>query len=312
MEQWKKELVPLLPHAVQEVLYAIEDDEMLTEIHLRADLPMQLTFVNRDRLVYATGGGPLLTKKDCEKLLSALCEHSIYAWEKELANGFFTISGGYRVGLAGRTVQQENGKMRYTSVTGFCIRIVRAVRDAAIPLLPYVTNNGRWLSTMLLSPPGGGKTTVLRDLIRLISTGTETISPLRICAADERFELGGSADGDRAFDLGPRTDLISGMAKADALERMLAALSPQALAVDELVDEHDMAAIRYARAGGVIVFATIHAGSITDLKHRAQTIKMTEDKVFDRYILLHQTKSPGTIKAVWDADGHEMTRNSIC
>ncbi|MBQ9187803.1 MAG: hypothetical protein IJ138_00605 [Clostridia bacterium] len=310
MERWKEDLLPLLPNPIAEVLAAVENEDTLTEIHLRADLPMQLTFTDHDRLIYGPGRKPVLTSWDCEMLLAGLCQHAVYAWETELANGFFTINGGYRVGIAGRTIRDAAGQYRYAVITGFCIRIVREMKNAAIPLVPWVTGNGRILSTLLLSPPGCGKTTVLRDLIRIVSDGLCGILPQRVCVADERFELCGKYDGERRFDLGNRTDVICGMKKADALERMQAALSPQVMATDELIEKQDMDAIRHAKGSGVTILSTVHAGTLNDVKQKEVMRQMLADHVFDRYVLLSDRPNPGTVSSVWDTNGDLWTENT--
>ncbi len=303
MERWKTELLPLLPRAVQNVLNQIPEEDRLLEIRLRAEQPMQLVFAAGDRSVYAAGGRPMLTQGACMNLLSAFCEQSVYAWEQELSAGFLTIRGGFRVGIAGRAIRQENGSVRYTHVNGFCIRIVREVKDSARPMVPFLAEHGRVQSILLISPPNYGKTTVLRDLIRIVSSGLYGVPPMRVCVADERFELCGSFDGSNGFDLGTRTDVVSGLSKAEALERMLAALSPQVLATDELRTERDVEAIHRARACGVQVFATAHADTPDNLWKRSSLQRLKTDAIFDRIVLLGSSPI-GSIRQIYDGAGH--------
>lgn len=303
MERWKNELAPLLPKAVGAVLSELSDADRLLELRLRAGLPMQLVFDGYDRIVYASGGKPMLTEQGCAALLSRLCEDSVYAWETELSGGFLTVRGGYRVGIAGRCAVGADGKLRYTAVNGFCIRIVREVPGAAKAIVPYVTEGNRLLSTLLISPPNCGKTTALRDLIRTASDGLYGVRPMRVCVSDERFELSGACDGSRLFDLGARTDTVSGLNKADSLERMLTALSPEALASDELTVRADQEAIHRAGCSGVTVLATAHAGCLSDLQKREPTAKLLRDRVFSRIVLLGRTPRVGAVQCVWNADG---------
>ena len=305
MERWQTELTPLLPGAVREVLAAVNEEDRLLEIRLRAGKPMELVLARGDRLVYAPGGGAMLPEEAFLPLLSAFCEHSVYAWEHELSQGFLTLAGGYRVGIAGRAIRSDGG-VRYTAVRGFCIRIVRECIGAAEGLLGHVVSNGELCSTLLISPPGCGKTTLLRDLIRLVSNGNGIVNPCRVCAADERFELGGAANGQCRFDLGVRTDVVSGIAKPDALMRMLAALSPQVLATDELHTEEDAAAIDRASACGVRVLATAHAADISDLYRRAPLRRLLENGTFSRIVRI-QKHPIGSIAYVADAQGTILT-----
>jgi len=301
MERWETELKPLLPAQVKEVLDGITERDRLLEIRLRAGRPMELVTAERDRLIYAPGGAPMLGEDDFERIVAQLCEHSIYAWEHELSEGFLTIAGGYRVGIAGRAIRTDSG-VRYTAVRGLCIRIVRECIGAGKTILPLLVSAGTLCSTLLISPPGCGKTTLLRDLIRLVSDGTDEVKPHRVCAADERFELCGSADGRCAFDLGARTDIVSGIAKQDALLRMLAALSPQVLATDELHTAEDAAAIDRASACGVTVLATAHAGSMQELRRRKPMRKLLEDGTFQRIVRI-RNDPVGRVAFVADAEG---------
>lgn len=301
MERWKTELLPLLPKPIGAVLRELNDEDRLLEIRLRVGRPMELVTERGDRLVYAPQGKPLLPEDAFAPLLATLCGRSVYAWERELSNGFLTVPGGYRVGIAGRAIRTAEG-VRYTAVRGFCIRIVRERIGAAEPLLPYLIEDGALLSALLISPPNCGKTTVLRDLIRLVSDGTATLRAHRVCAADERFELSGAADGALPFDLGLRTDVVSGISKPEALERMLAALSPEVLATDELHTAADADAIDRASGCGVRVLATAHAGSFSDALRRPAIRHLLETGVFRRVIRLRR-EPVGTVGTVYDETG---------
>lgn len=307
MERWKEELLPLLPTRVQKVLSEISESDRLLEIRLRADRPMQLVSEKHDRIVFAPGGEPMVAQEECAGILSTLCERSVYAWETELSNGFLTLPGGYRVGVSGRAVTGVDGKIRYTAINGFCIRIVREHIGAAAPLIPFVSERGQLLPTLLISPPNCGKTTVLRDLIRTVSDGENGLAACRVCVADERFELCGSGGGRAAFQVGCRTDIVSGMAKAAALERMLASLSPQVIATDELNTAEDASAVHRASGCGVTVLATAHAGGFKDLFLRESFRMLLQDWVFKRIVLLSDHPI-GSVAAVCDGGGGELYR----
>ncbi len=302
MEHWKKQWTALMPKNVAEVLNGLSDDAPLLEIRLRRDEPLELVFDGSDRIVFGNNGAPMVTEEDLKSLTSRLSAYSAYAWDHERRNGFITV-GGCRVGLSGRMVRADGNVLGFSTVAGVCIRIVREVRDCARPLLPRLSDGGRLLSTLLVSPPGFGKTTVLRDLIRIAADGLHGIDASRVGVADERFELSGDASGQKAFDLGMRTDVISGVSKSDAAVRIVSTLSPQILAMDELNDARDAEAITDARGKGVTVLATAHGASTEDLRLRPAIRTLLSEHVFQRIAIL---RGIGTGADVFDADGERV------
>lgn len=303
---WEQHILPLMPDRARAILRSVSPAEGLLEVRLRAEKPMQLVFDGFDRIVYAPSHTAVLTRDGCGELLQRLCGGSVYAWEEELRQGFVTLDGGFRVGVCGRAIAGKAGVERFSDVTGFDFRIVRAVPGCAADVLPRLLDEtGGVKSTLVLSPPGRGKTTLLRELVRCLSDGLCGARPHRVALVDERYEVAGAVRGVPVFDLGVRTDVMTGLRKADGLTRMLAAMSPQVLATDELSRAEDADAVLDAETCGVRVVATAHARDLAGLLRRPPMRRLYEMGVFERYVALGASGAVGQIAKVWDGDGKE-------
>ena len=294
---WKTWLLPLLTEDMRQALTPLDLPDV-TEIRLRLGKPMEVVTAAGSRLLYAPNGRPMLREGEQDRLLSAFCDHAPYAWEKEMRQGFVTLTSGCRVGITGR-IAAETGAL--AAVTGFCIRILRPVVGCGEQVLPDLLQEGRLRSTLLFSAPGCGKTTLLRDVIRLISDGLGGASPHRVGVVDERFEIGG--EGGMAFALGDRTDVLSGTAKGEGLLRLLSTMNPQVLAVDELNLASDVAAVLEARSRGVTVLCTAHGGAFEELLHREGMQRLFAARTFGRYVRL---TGCGKVDEIRDEEGERL------
>ena len=279
-KDWKTWLLPLLTEDMRQALMPVDLPDV-TEIRLRLGKPMEVVTAAGSRLLYAPNGRPMLREGEQDQLLSAFSDHAPYAWEKEIRQGFITLNSGCRVGITGR-IAAETGAP--ATVTGFCIRILRPVVGCGEAVLPSLLREGRLRSALIFSAPGCGKTTLLRDMVRLISDGLGGALPHRVGVVDERFEIGG--EGGAAFNLGDRTDVLSGVSKGDGLLRLLSTMGPQVLAADELNLTSDVAAVLEARSRGVTVLCTAHGGTFEELLLRDGMQRLFAARTFNRYVRL--------------------------
>lgn len=312
-ENWKEMLLPLCAPGVRKLLQYVEPDPALEEIRIRAGGPLELVYGGRDRLLYAPGGRPAAGLEDCAAMLARMCEHSIYAWEEELRMGFLTLPGGFRVGLGGRVVMERGAISHVADVASLDIRIARAREGAATWLLPWLLSpDGRALDTLLFSPPGCGKTTLLRDIARQLSHGLGPARPQRVLIVDERMELSGSARGMPLYDLGPRTDVLTGCQKAAAIPMALRTLAPQVIITDELGGVEEADAVREARFSGVTTIASAHAGGFGELGTRRALAGLIQEGAFARLVLLGRSRGVGSIEGIWDENGRCLEEALPC
>lgn len=281
----------------------------LEEIRVREGRPLHLVYSGGDGFV--TPDGTLspdpgravpATRDDLSRTFQLMARGSVYSWEDEVRGGFLTLEGGHRVGLCGRAVVDEGRIRTFKQIASLNIRIAREVLGAADPLLPELIRGGRLLSTLLISPPQAGKTTLLRDLVRQLSTGLPRLGlrGLKVGLVDERSEVAGCHQGVPQRDVGPRTDVLDGCPKVEGMMLLIRALSPQVVAVDEIGRPADAAAVLEALHAGVAVLATAHGHDLADVARRPALAELLRVGAFQRAVLLDRIPRPGSIKQVID------------
>ena len=246
------------------------------------------------------GGSEVLADRimpgELRGIVSGMLRFSPYAWEDELGQGYFTLPGGCRVGVTGRFCA-EGGRTRLAEIASLCIRVARACPGCATDVVRRLTAEGYPRGGILLSPPGGGKTTVLRDAVRMLSLRGFTVG-----LADERDELAAVREGVPGLDVGPRTDVVRGLSKAEAFARLLRAMAPDVLAADEIGAPEDAAAIENAARAGVAVLATAHAGTLAEARMRRNVAEVLNGGALLFAFLLGS--APGAVRAVYRRDVH--------
>jgi stage III sporulation protein AA len=304
--EWKNVIPPLMPQNLREALLAMDDREAgcLREIRIAASGPVAV--VGRTDGFLENGGAvstsPLravcLRPGECERIFDAMTGHARYACVDDICRGFVTMPGGYRVGLGGE-VACRDGRVTYMkSVSSLNIRIARAVRGAADPVMPLVAPGGGTLrNTLVVSPPGMGKTTMIRDIARQLSDGTQRQGGVRVAVIDERGEIGGCREGAATMDIGLRTDILDGCPKPQGLLWAVRSLAPRAVITDEIGTAEDAEALLEARNAGVAVVASVHAAAVREVFRRPSLAPLIREALFDLYILLGPDR-PGAIREI--------------
>ena len=231
---------------------------------------------------------PAVTQSDLEQLCDIVSGYSRYAASETLAQGYLTAPGGFRVGFCGTAVLRDGERRNLRDISSACIRIGREQPDLALPLLPKLMDGDSFCSTLILSPPGLGKTTLLRDMVRTLSNGTEEVSPHRVAVVDERGEIAGMYRGVPQLSVGCHTDILDGCPKAAGILMLLRALNPQIIAVDEITAQEDIAAIISAAHCGVTLLATLHAASAGELKGKPLYARLLRSRVFARAVVIRR------------------------
>ena len=268
--------------------------DTVAELRLRCGQRTRLCLLDGTELA-----GPVLDAEGLQRIVRRLCGDSLYAFEEELKQGYFTVQSGLRVGVCGRIGMRSGAIQSIAEISSLCIRIPRERKGCGDGLASTLFADGP-SSALILSPPGMGKTTLLRELIRIASN-----AGWNVAVADERCELAACWEGAPQLDVGPRTDVMDNCPKAQALPMLIRACAPQLVAADEIGGAVDAAALLDARRCGVAVLATAHAEGFSDALRRESLSRMLQEGAFDRMILLGPP--PGRIRAVYDCiSGEEI------
>lgn len=280
------------------------DYDSIYEIRLRTGKPLFLVYSGGERCLKIKGREPyLVTEQDLKETLEYVSGYSLYACEDEIRQGYISVQGGHRIGVAGKVILDGNHIRGMKYISCINVRLSHQVPGCADAVMSYIQDGEHLSHTLIISPPRGGKTTLLRDVIRQLSNGREDIPGVTVGVVDERSELAGSWQGIPQNDLGLRTDILDACPKAEGMQMLVRAMSPDVVAVDELGREEDFRAVESVIHCGCCLIATAHGNSLEDVLRQPFFQKLKEMEIFEKYIVLGGRNQVGAIKGIYDGRG---------
>lgn len=285
-----EEIIRYFPINISNLLYkAINQNEkmkeQIQEIRIRVGRPIILKLHNLDILIEY-----IVNQTEILQILEKICDNSIYAYKNQICNGYITIKGGHRIGITGSAVVENEKIINIKYITSLNFRIARQVLNCSNKIIGQVIDekNQDIYNTLIVSPPGRGKTTILRDLIRKLSNGIDEINfKGRTCGVvDERGEIAAMYKGVPQNDIGIRTDIIENISKAKGIKILIRTMAPEIIACDEIGSKEDVEAIQEAITSGVKGIFTMHGRTLEDVKSNNQINKLIEENKIEKIIFI--------------------------
>lgn len=298
----KKELIQIFPlHLRDSLKMLVFSKDSPEEIRVRVGQPLLFLAEGREKyfnkekrmLQNNTDDAYRMTVEDLQSMIKFISSYSIYAYEDEMKRGFLTIQGGHRVGLSGQVVMAGEKILSMSNICFLNIRVAKQKKGCAKEMIPYLIEKDSIYNTLLVSPPGVGKTTYLRDIIRILSDGSRELSGKQVSIIDERSEIAACRQGVPQNDVGSRSDVLDGCLKSQGMLLMLRSMAPQIIAVDEIGGKEDCHALEQAIYCGCKIIGTVHAYAISELMQKPYLRGLLEQKMFERIVLLEK-KEGGT------------------
>ena len=300
-------LMKVMPNPIKLGLthLSAKQKQQLEEIRLRVGGPLILKMRGieyglDDHGICNLGEGLEMTRQLITSILHYMSDFSLYAIEDELRQGYMTIEGGHRVGLVGKVVLENNRIKTLKFISGMNIRIAHEILGCSEQVMPYIVARDKIFHTLIVSPPGCGKTTLLRDMIYQLSEGYKGYGPFTVGVVDERSEIAACYQGVPQNHIGMRTDVLDSCPKVEGMRMLLRAMAPQIVAVDEIGKGEDCEAIQEMLNAGVSILCTVHGKDEKECLRRPYLKELMEQGLFERIIILSNRKGPCTVETILD------------
>lgn len=273
-------------------------EELVQEIRIRVGNKIIIKTNKKDDIII----NYFVTREDILEIMQIICNNSIYSYQNEIANGYITIKGGHRVGITGDVVLENNKVINIKYISSLNFRIAKQILDCSNNILKYVINleENTIFHTLIVSPPGAGKTTILKDLVRKISDGISEIGfkGIDVSLIDERGEISAMYNGVPQNKIGIRTDVLENVSKPIGIKMAVRSMAPKVIVADEIGNYNDIEAINYAVCSGVKGIFTAHSLSYETMMLNKELNKLINMKIIERIIFL-DSKTKGKIKNVY-------------
>ncbi len=293
----------MLNFLTENILSAIRNVNinLVYELRIRANKPVVLnyggnyTFLGGRGITENIGGALVASYADIEKIIYRASEFSVYSVSEQLRRGFIAGAHGERIGLAGEFVYENGSVLTVKDVTSLNIRVPHEVRGCGEEIYRACFMRGL-ANALIVSAPGRGKTTILRDLARLISSHYL----INILINDERNEIC-ACNKDYSLDTGAFTDIIRYADKRDSLVCAMRSMRPDLIITDEVVSPEEADALAACVRGGITVIASAHCKDLESLLTSPVFARVLQEKVFEYYIVL-SSAGVGNLSGIYDAD----------
>ncbi|SDO85378.1 stage III sporulation protein AA [Clostridium gasigenes] len=293
---YEDEILKVLPLKISSEIRGYFQSDKIQEIRIKVGKPIILNSFKGERILKYT-----VTAEDIKQILVKISNYSLYAYEEEIKQGYITIKGGHRIGIAGECVIVGGIIRTIKNISSLNIRICREVIGSSNEVMKYIAKNNRIYNTLIVAPPKCGKTTILRDIARNVSYGMNIInlSGKKVSIIDERSEIAACFNGVPQMDVGVRTDVLDNCLKREGMLMAIRSLSPEVLICDEIGTKGDIEALLMAFNSGVNVVVTLHGFSIDDIYKRKVFKELLDNSILDRIVILSNKNGVGTIENMY-------------